>query len=124
MGKFSRDKGMRAERNIVGRYIEMDGVFARRVPLSGAQEGYPGDVSVEVGPHKWTIEVKARADGFRELYKWTSGVDVVHVVADRKEPLAVVPWWLWKCICEKLAKEAYYDSDFLATVDPKHQGGL
>jgi hypothetical protein len=35
-------------------------------------------------------EVKARADGFRELYTWLEDRDVLIVKADRKEPLVVV----------------------------------
>ena len=36
------------------------------------------------------VEVKARADGFRELYSWLDGRDVLIVKADRREPLVVV----------------------------------
>ena len=36
------------------------------------------------------VEVKARADGFRELYCWLNGRDVLVVKADRKEPLVIV----------------------------------
>ena len=36
------------------------------------------------------LEVKARADGFRELYGWLVDRDVLIVKADRQEPLVVV----------------------------------
>jgi hypothetical protein len=36
------------------------------------------------------LEVKARADGFRELYGWLEDRDVLIVKADRREPLVVV----------------------------------
>ena len=36
------------------------------------------------------VEVKARADGFRELYSWLNQRDVLIVKADRREPLVVV----------------------------------
>ena len=36
------------------------------------------------------IEVKARADGFRELYSWLNNRDVLIVKADRLEPLVVL----------------------------------
>jgi hypothetical protein len=36
------------------------------------------------------LEVKARADGFRELYSWLDGRDVLIVKPDRQEPLVVV----------------------------------
>ena len=36
------------------------------------------------------VEVKARSDGFRTLYSWLTGRDVLIVKADRQEPLVVV----------------------------------
>ena len=36
------------------------------------------------------LEVKARANGFRELYSWLNNRDVLIVKADRQEPLVVV----------------------------------
>jgi hypothetical protein len=36
------------------------------------------------------VEVKARAHGFRELYCWLSGRDVLILKADRQKPLVVV----------------------------------
>jgi hypothetical protein len=36
------------------------------------------------------LEVKARAEGFRELYSWLGGRDVLIVKADRQEPLVVL----------------------------------
>jgi hypothetical protein len=61
-GRRSRDKGARTERVIVC------------VPLSGAVGGrFAGDVVVSVQGRDLTAEVKARADGFRELYGWLEG---------------------------------------------------
>jgi len=37
------------------------------------------------------VEVKVRADGFRELYKWLDGADLLVVHSDRHKPLVVVP---------------------------------
>lgn len=39
---------------------------------------------------EFCLEVKARADGFRELYSWLDGRDVLILKADRHEPLVVV----------------------------------
>ena len=90
-GRKSRDKGNRAERALV-RFFQYHGFGAERVPLSGAAGGsYAGDVSVPLLGIDRTIEVKARADGFRELYKWLEGRDVLVVKADRREPLVVIP---------------------------------
>jgi Holliday junction resolvase len=89
-GRRSRDKGARAERAIV-RALQAEGYAAARVPLSGAAGGrFAGDVVVPVQGRDLTAEVKARADGFRELYGWLDGRDVLIVKADRQEPLVVV----------------------------------
>jgi hypothetical protein len=37
------------------------------------------------------VEVKARGDGFRQLYAWLAGSDLLIVKADRRDPLAVLP---------------------------------
>lgn len=116
-GKRSRDKGARKEREIVHKYMDMQGVFAHRVPLSGATANYKGDVVVMAGPHEIRCEVKARASGFKQLYDWLGENGVLHLIADRKEPLTVLPWWLWKCILEKLAKEEYIDATETKIVD-------
>ena len=37
------------------------------------------------------VEVKCRGNGFRELYRWLEGADMLIVRADRRELLVVVP---------------------------------
>jgi Holliday junction resolvase len=90
-GKASRDKGNRAERAIV-HLLQEAGFAADRVPLSGAARGrFGGDVSMPLLGRDLRLEVKCRGDGFRELYKWLAGADVLIVRADRSEPLVIVP---------------------------------
>jgi Holliday junction resolvase len=90
-GRASRDKGNRAERAIV-RLLQERGLAAERVPLSGAARGrFGGDVSVPVLGVDRRVEVKCRGNGFRELYKWLDGADMLIVRADRRELLVVVP---------------------------------
>lgn len=57
------------------------------MPLSGAQEGYPGDVTA-LG---LVWQVKSRADGFKSLYAWLDGADALALRADRREWLVVLP---------------------------------
>jgi hypothetical protein len=57
-----------------------------RVPLSGAVEGFEGDLLLEGKK----IEVKARHDGFKELYKWIEGKDLLALKADRRDFLMVM----------------------------------
>jgi hypothetical protein len=90
-GRRSRDKGNRAERAIV-RFLQEKGFAAERIPLSGAAGGsFVGDISIPVGGVDRVAEVKCRARGFRELYRWLEGRDFLVLRADRSEPLVVLP---------------------------------
>jgi Holliday junction resolvase len=89
-GRRSRSKGARAERGILNA-LKASGIAAVRVPLSGAVGGrFAGDVVLPLTGRDLCVEVKARADGFRELYRWLDPRDVLIVKADRREPLVVV----------------------------------
>ncbi|MDI2103930.1 hypothetical protein [Bradyrhizobium sp. Mp64] len=90
-GRASRQKGNRAERAIV-RFLQDRGFAAERVPLSGSAGGsYLGDLTVPVIGIDRVVEVKCRADGFRELYRWLIDRDILIVRADRSEPLVILP---------------------------------
>ena len=90
-GRRSRDKGLRAERGLV-RLLQAAGFAAERIPLSGAAGGsYIGDISVPLLGVDRCVEVKARSDGFKELYAWLTDRDLLVVKADRREPLVVLP---------------------------------
>ena len=89
-GARHRQKGNRAERALVRRLQER-GFAAQRVPLSGAARGrFGGDVSMPLFGVDRRVEVKVRADGFRELYRWLDNADFLVVRADRREPLVVL----------------------------------
>jgi Holliday junction resolvase len=90
-GRASRQKGDRTERNLVA-ILQAAGFAAERVPLSGAAHGrFGGDVSVPLLGADRRVEVKIRASGFRELYRWLNGADLLVVRSDRHEPLVVIP---------------------------------
>ena len=90
MGKFSRDKGARFERDIVA-FFRDKGYDAERVPLSGAAGGsFAGDVIVETGLGKLTVECKKRARGFTSLYEWLEDNSLLVCAQDRRAPLAVM----------------------------------
>jgi hypothetical protein len=90
-GRASRQKGNRTERAIV-RLLQERGFAAERVPLSGAARGrFGGDVSVPLLGIDRRVEVKARGNGFKELYRWLNGADLLVLRADRLPPLVVVP---------------------------------
>jgi Holliday junction resolvase len=89
-GRRSRSKGARTERSIVHALLA-NGIAAVRVPLSGAVGGrFAGDIVLSLMGRDLCVEVKARADGFRELYCWLDQRDVLIVKADRQEPLVIL----------------------------------
>jgi Holliday junction resolvase len=86
-GRRSRDKGARGERALV-KFLRANGFAAEKI----SRTGYTGaDLSVPLLGIKRTVEVKCRGDGFRQLYAWLSGRDLLVVKADHQEPLVVVP---------------------------------
>lgn len=90
MGKPSRDKGARAEREVV-RIFQDNAVAAERVPLSGAVGGrFAADISVPILGDDKRIEVKCRATGFAQAYNWLGDNYGLVIRADRKPPLMVV----------------------------------
>jgi Holliday junction resolvase len=91
-GARHRQKAGREERMLVG--IARDaGYAAERVPLSGSVGGqrFSGDIVFPLLGRDLCIESKVRANGFRELYSWMRGRDILIVRADRREPLVIVP---------------------------------
>jgi hypothetical protein len=83
MAARSRRKGARCERD-AARLLG-----GQRIPLSGSAGGaFAGDVAL---PNGWRVECKARADGWRTLYAWLAGADVLALKADRRPWLAVLP---------------------------------
>lgn len=90
-GKSARRKGSEGEREIVRLLRESD-IRAKKVPLSGAIEGFKDDVLVGVGKEQLRAEVKRRRDGWRELYTWLNGPDLLFMRADRKSWLVCMPY--------------------------------
>jgi Holliday junction resolvase len=90
-GRGSRDKGNRTERALV-RFLQSYGFAAERVPLSGSAGGsFSGDITIPILGLDRTAEVKVRGTGFRQLYSWLSGRDLLVVRADRRQPLVILP---------------------------------
>ena len=90
MGKFSRDKGGRIEREIVN-LLKGEGIHAERVPLSGAAGGqFSGDIKFL----DYVAEVKARkgGTGFKTIERWLGDNDMLFLRRDRAAPLVVMPW--------------------------------
>jgi hypothetical protein len=109
MGKASRDKGLRIEREIIERFKAI-GIHAERYPLSGASrfrgEGHDVDVYV-FGPDAPPLvsEAKGRADGegFKMLERWLGENDLLLLRKDRADPLVVMPWAMLARLIGELA---------------------
>jgi len=100
MGKASREKGSRIEREIAHKLTE-GGVPTRRVIGSGAHGGHDarlvGDLQIGTyGDGHWLLtgEVKARknGEGFKTLEGWLGENDVLLLRRNHQQPLAVMPW--------------------------------
>jgi Holliday junction resolvase len=91
MGKASRDKGGRFERELVNT-AKAHGLEAYRVPLSGAAAGFKNDIIIKQGRITWEIEAKKRATGFKFIYDNIAGADILVIGADRQKPLAVLDY--------------------------------
>jgi len=68
-----------------------DRVASRALPPCGRSGA---DLSVPLLGAVRRVEVKARADGFRELYGWLADANLLIVRADCREPLVVIPFHL------------------------------
>lgn len=101
-GKASRDKGGRREREMVAKLNQLPGVSANRVPLSGAMQGYKGDLRVFVDslgrPLQVEVKARAKAAGWTSVKQWLGENDLLLLVEDRTDPLVVLPWSLFEAL--------------------------
>jgi len=97
-GLRSRRKGARRELEIVHAHRAI-GVAARKVPLSGAAQGFKGDIHLTLRGRALQAEVKARAagSGFVTLERWLGDNDALFLRRDRADAVVVLPWrtWAW-----------------------------
>ena len=110
MSKSQRDKGLRAEREIVDRHKAIN-VHAERIPLSGASRYRGAGHDVDLYPFgrdaaPLVAEVKARKNGtgFALLEKWLGDYNVLFLRRDRADPLVVLPWSTWEALLEKASR--------------------
>ena len=90
MGKSQRDKGWRTENNVRKKALDHGLDASYRVPLSGGAS-IKGDVMVgRLGGNLWTLEVKCRANGFKQIYDWLGDNDGLVIKADNKPELVVL----------------------------------
>lgn len=83
-----RIKGSRFERKLVELHLD-HGVPAKRIPLSGAQEGWEGDIEI-AGIMKGEAKARKGGSGFKVLEKWLADNDVLFLKRDRQEPFVAL----------------------------------
>jgi Holliday junction resolvase len=88
MAKAQRDKGWRTENNVRKKALDHGLEGSYRVPLSGGAS-IKGDVVVK-GKGDWVLEIKCRANGFKQIYDWMGDNDALVIKADNKPELVVL----------------------------------
>jgi hypothetical protein len=96
-GRRSRDKGARIERAIA-EVLRANGFAAAKISRA-YQPGH--DIVLSLNGRDLCLEVTAKADGFRDMYRWLEGRDVRIVKADRQEPLVILRLSLAMQIAER-----------------------
>lgn len=91
-GKGSREKGNRFERYVV-KYAMEQGLPARRIPLSGAVQGFANDV--EISDFRFECKhfhkpISGKLEAILEKCLLSGGIGVI-VRADRGEPRIYLP---------------------------------
>ena len=107
MSKSQRDKGLRAEREIVDRHKVIN-ISAERYPLSGASRFRGSGPDIDLYPFgrdaaPLVAEVKSRKNGsgFTLLEKWLCDYQALFLRRIRADPLVVLPWSTWVALLEK-----------------------
>ena len=85
----SKRKGDGFEREVVD-ILKQSGLTAKKIPLSGAVEGFKGDIQLWKAGRYRTLECKRRRRGFATLYGWLADNYALVVRDDRTEPLVVM----------------------------------
>lgn len=88
MGKTSRDKGKRGEREVVN-LLKKAGHSAQRTAPLQAHSGDDSGADVLLDD-KYKIEVKRRKNGFKSLYDYIKNVDFAFMRADRKKHIVAM----------------------------------
>lgn len=89
MGKASRDKGVRNERNLVNLFRSW-GLRAERVGVAYAP-GHDIDVYRKGRDAPFVVELKSRAEHPKWLTGWLADNDFLVLKSDRAEALIIMP---------------------------------
>src|SRR6516225_9054374 len=107
MSRSQRDKGLRAEREIVDRHKAIN-VPAERYPLSGASRFRGSGHDIDLYPFGRDaaplVAARKNGSGFTQLEKWLGEYQVLFLRRDRADPLVLLPWSTWEALLEKVQR--------------------
>ena len=86
----ARQKGKRLERKVAKLIREKLGIKAYRVPLSGAAEGFKGDIFAEGLPFYWECKNRERINIWAEWQKLKNRQNPILVISGNFKPILVV----------------------------------
>jgi hypothetical protein len=109
-GRRPRDKGNRAEREIVELHRAL-GVHAERYPLSGASRfrGAGHDIDIylygrDEAPAVAEVKSRKSGAGFMTLERWLGEYDLLVLRRNHAEPMIVLPWRVWAALLAKVRR--------------------
>jgi Holliday junction resolvase len=109
-GKRSRQKGDRAEREIVAKHVEL-GIHSERYPLSGASRfrGSGHDIDIyalgrDAAPLVAECKARKSGGGFVQLEKWLGEYDALFLRRNNADPLIVLPWRVWAQLIKQVRR--------------------
>ena len=86
----AHQKGKRLERKVAKLIREKLGIKAYRTPLSGATEGFKGDIWVEGLPFYWECKNRERINIWQEWQKIRDHKNPILVISGNFRPILVV----------------------------------
>ncbi len=104
MASKSKEKGNRFERDIIKYHRERTKFKAKKVPLSGAAQGFKGDVKIQIGDKEYTGECKKRksGEGFKVMEEWLSGNDFLFLGRNNRMPFVAMTWETYEELLGKI----------------------
>ncbi len=104
MTSKSKQKGSAFEREIVKLHLGMD-IKAKRVPLSGADANYKGDVDIMNGRFIGECKKRKEGTGFKVIENWLGNHDMLFLRRNRAEPMVVLPWDTYVILMQSVNNE-------------------
>ena len=106
MANKSKEKGDRAEIQVLHQFEQIEGLEVERTGLSAQASGKTrGDLIADFAGRRMGIEVKSRKgnSGFSQITQWIQGVDALALkVEGDTKPLIVLHWEVFQELLKEL----------------------